>query len=208
MNHNDDGQKYEDAKDITYAYPAHLLGELDAPAADGVDARASAGLRPEATVDWSRMDRASVMPNLQGANVSKVGPRGGPVEPGAAMQVDWGEEFRQFEAQHLPGPSAGALTLAVGALASRFAVEQGLAAFLPASHVKPQVDTGRLHLVEDVPRFSYPIWSVWRDDLDDDLAAVSATTLHDLAARAGDEIAALLGPGPAAPGLATRAPVP
>ncbi|MBS1695502.1 MAG: FHA domain-containing protein [Actinobacteria bacterium] len=44
MNHNDDGQKYEDAKDITYAYPAHLLGELDAPAADGVDARASAGL--------------------------------------------------------------------------------------------------------------------------------------------------------------------
>lgn len=47
MNHNDDGQKSsEDAGDITYAYPAHLLGELDAPAAHGVEARAPAGQGP------------------------------------------------------------------------------------------------------------------------------------------------------------------
>lgn len=40
MNHIDNGQtSHEGAGDITYAYPAHLFGELDAPAAHGVEPR-------------------------------------------------------------------------------------------------------------------------------------------------------------------------
>jgi hypothetical protein len=36
----------EGASDTTYAYPAHLLGELDAPAAEGVEPRVSAAEGP------------------------------------------------------------------------------------------------------------------------------------------------------------------
>lgn len=42
-----------------------------------------------------------------------------------------------------------------------------IAAFLPAAHVKRHVDGGRLYLVEGVPSFPNPVWSVWRDDLDE-----------------------------------------
>jgi hypothetical protein len=36
----------EGTSDTTYAYPAHLLGELDAPAAEGVEPRVSAAEGP------------------------------------------------------------------------------------------------------------------------------------------------------------------
>lgn len=107
------------------------------------------------------------------------------------LRVDWGDEFHQFEGQHLPGLAAGGLTMAVGSLATRFVLGQGMAAFLPAAHVKRHVDAGRLHMVEGVPRFSYPVWSVWRDDLDEDLAQMADVTLREIADRTGLEIAEL-----------------
>lgn len=111
---------------------------------------------------------------------------------GRYAQVDWGPDFMAFQAQHLPGLAAPGLTLGVGALATRFSVGRGMAAFLPAAHVKRHVDAGRLHLVEGVPGFSYPVWSVWRDDLDEDLARIAADTLQEVAARTENDIAELL----------------
>jgi hypothetical protein len=47
MSRNDNaGMPGEGTSDITYAYPAHLLGELDAPAAEGVEPRGSAAEGP------------------------------------------------------------------------------------------------------------------------------------------------------------------
>jgi pSer/pThr/pTyr-binding forkhead associated (FHA) protein len=43
MSRNDNAQTPDErTADITYAFPAHLLGELDAPAAEGVEPRVSA----------------------------------------------------------------------------------------------------------------------------------------------------------------------
>jgi hypothetical protein len=43
VSRNDNAQASDEGTgDITYAYPAHLLGELDAPAAEGVEPRVSA----------------------------------------------------------------------------------------------------------------------------------------------------------------------
>lgn len=67
-----------------------------------------------------------------------------------------------------------------------------MAAFLPAAHVKRHVDAGRLFLVEGVPGFSFPVWSVWRDDLDEDLAALANQTLRRVAERTELDIAELL----------------
>jgi pSer/pThr/pTyr-binding forkhead associated (FHA) protein len=47
MSRNDTAQSPDKrTSDITYAYPTHLLGELDAPAAVGVEARVSAAGGP------------------------------------------------------------------------------------------------------------------------------------------------------------------
>ncbi len=114
---------------------------------------------------------------------------------GRYVQVDWGAEFLAFQAQHLPALSAPALDLAVGTLATPFVLEHAMAAFLPAAHVKRHVDAGRLWLVEGVARFSYPVWAVWRDDLDEDLARMADRVLRDVAAETRAEIAGLLEPG-------------
>ena len=47
MSRNDNAQTPDEGTgDTTYAFPAHLLGELDAPAADGVEPRVSAAAGP------------------------------------------------------------------------------------------------------------------------------------------------------------------
>jgi predicted component of type VI protein secretion system len=44
---NDNAQTSDDGTGDTYAFPAHLLGELDAPAAEGVQTRVSAVEGPQ-----------------------------------------------------------------------------------------------------------------------------------------------------------------
>ena len=47
MSRNDNAQTPDEGTgDTTYAFPAHLLGELDAPAAEGVESRVSAAEGP------------------------------------------------------------------------------------------------------------------------------------------------------------------
>lgn len=91
--------------------------------------------------------------------------------------VDWGPEFVQAHALELPELTNPGLTLALGALAADYVVRRGKAAFLPARYVKRFIDQGRMHLVPDAPRFPFPVWAVWRDDLDADLREVAETTL-------------------------------
>ncbi len=97
--------------------------------------------------------------------------------PGRYVYVDWGSEFTQFHIQHLPGLVNPGLTLAMGAASGHYIANRGMAAYLPARIVKHYMADGRLHLVEGAPRFTHVSWSVWRDDLDEDLAFVARKTL-------------------------------
>ncbi len=101
--------------------------------------------------------------------------------------VDWSPDFLHFHELHLPGLSNPGLTLAMGALSARFIVSRDYAAYLPARYAKRYLDDGRLHIVEGAPSFAYPVWSVWRDDLDEDIADVARKTLEIIAERAGDD---------------------
>jgi len=40
------------------------------------------------------------------------------------------------------------------------------------------LDSGQLHLVADAPRFPYPAWVVWRDDVADDLKQTAQACLQ------------------------------
>lgn len=91
--------------------------------------------------------------------------------------VDWGPEFVHAHALELPDLTNPGLTLSLGAMSADYIVKRHAAGYLPARYIKTYLDEGRLHLVPDAPRFPYPIWSIWRDDLDDDVREAAEATL-------------------------------
>lgn len=91
--------------------------------------------------------------------------------------VDWGPEFLHAHALELPDLTNPGLTLSLGAMAADYIVNRRAAAYLPARYIKRYLDEGRLHLVPDAPMFPYPIWSVWRDDLDEEIRTTAEQTL-------------------------------
>ena len=99
----------------------------------------------------------------------------------AYVFVDWGPEFVHAHAAELPDLATHGLTLSLGAMAAEFVVRRRAAAYLPVRYIKRYLDAGQLHLVPDAPSFPYPVWSVWRDDLDPDIAAVGRRTLRIVA---------------------------
>ncbi|WP_348645503.1 LysR family transcriptional regulator [Jannaschia sp. S6380] len=98
--------------------------------------------------------------------------------------MDWGPEFTQAHAVGLPTLTQSGIVLSLGALGAEFIARRRAAAYLPARAVMGHLDAGRLHLVPDAPRFPYPIWAVFRDDLDEDLSRIARETLDTVAAQA------------------------
>lgn len=94
--------------------------------------------------------------------------------------IDWGTEFVHAHAMHLPQLSGSGLHLTFGILGTDFILRRELAAYLPARHIKGLVDAGKLFYVPDAPTFPYPLWSVWRDDLDEDVAKIAQQTLNTI----------------------------
>lgn len=98
--------------------------------------------------------------------------------------IDWGSEFVGAHALALPELTNPGLTLSLGAMAAEYVVNRQTAAYLPARYIKRYLDSGQLHLVPDAPRFPYPVWAVWRDDIEPDLMAKAKATLRTVAAAA------------------------
>lgn len=105
----------------------------------------------------------------------------------AFVSVDWGPEFTHALALALPHLTDSGRSMALGALAMEYIVNRRAAAYLPARSVKRYLDSGKLHLVADAPRFPYPAWVIWREDLPADLAALARRTLTEVAEAAENE---------------------
>ncbi|KJZ19131.1 LysR family transcriptional regulator [Loktanella sp. S4079] len=114
---------------------------------------------------------------------------------GRYVFVDWGPEFVSAHAQELPDLTNPGLTFSLGAMAAEFIVNRDGAAYLPARYVKKYIDAGQLFLVPDAPRFPYPVWAVWREDLDPDIRMIAEKALKgvtDVAEADGDAVLAQL----------------
>jgi DNA-binding transcriptional LysR family regulator len=101
--------------------------------------------------------------------------------------VDWGPEFRDFHQSLRADFGQPALTLAMGSAAAPFLIAQNLAAYLPHRVCGALIASGQLHVVPNASDFMQVAWSVWRDDLEEDLARVARRTLLGVAAKALDE---------------------
>jgi hypothetical protein len=91
--------------------------------------------------------------------------------------VEWGPEFTHAHALALPHLTNAGITMVLGALTADYIMYRRAKAYLPARAVQRRLAAGNLHIVADAPRFHYPAWVVWREDLDTDLAAVARSTL-------------------------------
>lgn len=111
---------------------------------------------------------------------------------GRYVFVDWGPEFVGAHAMVLPELTNPGLTFSLGAMVAEYIVNRRAAAYLPARYVKKYLDSGQLHLVPDAPRFPYPVWAVWRDDLSQELRDVAAATLRDVAKGAESDSRAVV----------------
>lgn len=94
--------------------------------------------------------------------------------------VDWGPEFVHVHALELPELTNPGLTLSLGAMAADYIINRHAAAYLPARYIKRYLDEGKLHLIADAPIFPYPIWSLWRDDLDEGVRVAAQAALADV----------------------------
>ncbi|MSU92242.1 LysR family transcriptional regulator [Rhodobacteraceae bacterium 2CG4] len=101
--------------------------------------------------------------------------------------IDWGPEFVQAHALHLPALTNPGLTLSLGALGADYILRRGLAAYLPAQYAKRHLDAGELYLVPGAPTFPYPVWAVWRADLEPGLKDAAAAALHEVVRSLHDE---------------------
>ena len=99
----------------------------------------------------------------------------------AFVSVDWGPEFTHALTVALPNLTDSGRSMALGALAVDYIVNRKAAAYVPARSAKRHLDAGKLHLVADAPRFPYPAYVIWRDDIPDDLAALAKRTLVEVA---------------------------
>jgi len=114
---------------------------------------------------------------------------------GKYVFVDWGPEFVSAHSAALPGLTNPGLTFSLGAMVAEFIVNRQAAAYLPARYVKKYLDSGQLHLVPDAPCFPYPVWAVWREDLDPVLRDAAKKVLRqvgDAADKMGEEVAGSL----------------
>lgn len=110
----------------------------------------------------------------------------------AFVSVDWGPEFTHALAIALPHLTDSGRSMALGALTMDYIVNRRAAAFLPARAVKRYLDAGRLHIVADAPRFPYPSWVIWRDDIAPDLAELARRTLADVVQATEKEQASVI----------------
>ncbi|MBT0959329.1 LysR family transcriptional regulator [Alphaproteobacteria bacterium KMM 3653] len=130
-------------------------------------------LRPGLTAEAVTEDELVLVAGWEGPTLESL--------EGRYIFCDWGPEFVQAHALTLPHLTNPGLTFSLGTLTAQYVMSRGMAAYLPARFIKTHLDAGQLHIVPDAPRFAYPVWVVWRDDLDAEVAAMARKALSEAA---------------------------
>ena len=99
---------------------------------------------------------------------------------GRYVFIDWGPDFVSQHTMSLPEMTNPGLILSLGAAAEGYILSRRMAGYLPAEHAKPFLDSGELYLVPNAPRFSYPVWVCWRNDLSSTLLSTAMTELRSV----------------------------
>jgi DNA-binding transcriptional LysR family regulator len=97
------------------------------------------------------------------------------------VHVDWGPDFAMHHGVSFPDTVPG-LVANLGPLALGYVLAAGGSGYFRMQVVEPYLESGRLHLVPDAPRFAYPVYVVRSANADDEVLAPALAGLRDLQA--------------------------
>jgi DNA-binding transcriptional LysR family regulator len=94
---------------------------------------------------------------------------GGGPSSGDYVYVDWGSEFRNSHHAAFPDAPTPALTVNHGPVAMQYILAVGGSGYFRMEAARPHIESGRLHLIEDMPKFSYSVHAVYSAKADEEL---------------------------------------
>jgi DNA-binding transcriptional LysR family regulator len=89
--------------------------------------------------------------------------------PDDYVYVDWGSEFRSSHHTAFPDAPGPALSVNHGPLAMEYILAVGGTGYFRMEAARPYLESGRLHLVDAKPKFSYSVYAVYSAKADERL---------------------------------------
>lgn len=101
------------------------------------------------------------------------------------VYMDWGPDFTLHHGMSFPD-AAPDLFMNLGPLALTYVLSAGGSGYFRMSAVQPHLAAGRLHLVPDMPQFSYPVYAVQSASADETVAGPALAGLHLISGGNGE----------------------
>lgn len=95
------------------------------------------------------------------------------------VHVDWGADFAIHHGMQFPDVMPG-LSTNLGPLALNYVLSAGGSGYFRMQAVSPHIQAGRLFLVPDAPKFSYPVYVVHSVNVNEDTLAPALAGLRGL----------------------------
>jgi DNA-binding transcriptional LysR family regulator len=93
------------------------------------------------------------------------------------VYMDWGPDFTLHHGMNFPDVVPD-LFMDLGPLALSYILSAGGSGYFRMSAVRPHLDAGRLHLVPEMPQFSYPVYAVQSANADEAVIGPALAGLH------------------------------
>jgi DNA-binding transcriptional LysR family regulator len=99
------------------------------------------------------------------------------------VYIDWGPEFFAKHSASFPEFVSPGLMANVSWLGLQHILENGGSGYFPIRLVRPYLENGHLHLVQDAPEFRHPAYVVYPAKGEDDLIDMAVAGMRRIAAR-------------------------
>lgn len=113
-------------------------------------------------------------------------PEGADLPADRHVFVDWGPDFRSSYHTAFPEAASPAVSVNHGPLGLDYILAVGGSGYFRMEAARPHLESGRLHLLGDRPRFSYSIYAVYSAKADEGLMQRVRTGLRSVAAIAAN----------------------
>ena len=98
------------------------------------------------------------------------------------VYMDWGPDFALHHDINFPDVAPD-LSFDLGPLALSYLLSAGGSGYVRMSAVQPHLADGRLHLVPEMPQFSYPVYAVQSANADETVVGPALAGLHSISNR-------------------------
>jgi DNA-binding transcriptional LysR family regulator len=103
------------------------------------------------------------------------------------VYMDWGPDFVLRHDMNFPD-TAPDLSFDLGPLALSYLLAAGGSGYVRMSAVQTHIAEGRLHLVPEMPQYSYPVYAVHSANADETVVGPALAGLHSISNDCPDQV--------------------